>query len=87
MSTYRFKNWKWFDEFWNEKELENKIDYTKKIKINLWLKWKEYFNKEAELFWNEIDNHNLKKEQEESQNNAEELWNLTKDFLKTNNLV
>jgi hypothetical protein len=87
MVKYTFKQWKWFDRNWNEKEPESILDSTKPLKINILLKWKEYFQKEAEHFWDEIDNHNLKKEQEESKENAENLRNLTKDFLKTNNLV
>ena len=87
MSKQIYRQWKWFDRNWNEIEPESKIDFTKPLKIIFWLRWKEYSNSFAKEFWDEIDNHNLKKEQEESKENAENLRNLTKDFLKTNNLV
>lgn len=82
-----FKNWIWYEDWKEIKPTKSKLNFKQPIKINLWLKKWDYFMKEAEQIWQEIDNHNLKQEQKESFENKKELENITKNFLKKNNLV
>ena len=85
---YILKNWKWYNEFWQEQEPDNIIDYTKEIKINNI----QDLNKKNIQEYNlnklrEVEDYNKNKEKIIAEEHKKELEEKTIQVLKYNELI
>ena len=85
---YILKNWKWYNEFWQEQEPDNIIDYTKEKKINNI----QDLNKKNIQEYNlnkvrEVEDYNKNKEKIIAEEHKKELEEKTIQVLKYNELI
>jgi len=85
---YIFRKGVWYDEYWNKRQPEWKIDFTKPLKINyvadLKIKNIQEYNLNA-IKQTEEYNENLEKKM--SEQNKQDLEQKTMEVLKYNELI
>ena len=85
---FTFKNWKRYNELWIEQEPKNKIDFSRKVKINFisdynFKKVWEYNQRVIE----EVEQHNKNLENKIHEEQQKELEEKTIEVLKYNELI